>query len=673
MKKCLSVLLLSVMLFLMLPATGMAEGRALSYVSAENTLWLDTFEEGDVSGYYLDTGNNLREVVSDPDNTGNQVYHIKKDTYTNSKNLRWYGAEHNAIFTGYETTQFDARFHGADNYDWDYWEIKLRLDPYAEIGLVNVRTDANGQCFVALNDGGSWSIPADPFPENTWHTFSISMSQDNALWNFYLDGVLVAEDMAIANQDVKTRKFHGVYFSCSNQTVTGNEIWLDNVCGYWGLPGISGGAPTAIPTSAASAVPTAAPSAAPVTTPTPWTEDDLTVTFLGGSITEGTGANRLSTGYAAQVGEWFRTTYADKNVKIVNAGYGGTGSNFGMFRLKNQVLDESPDIIFVEFAVNDNDYGYDAARKYMEGIVRSALHAKKVPQIIFVYTTKYWNGFSNMKAAHQSVADYYNIPSIDVGAVVEERVANGANVYSLLGDGVHPTQTGHNLYAQTIIDALSAHPDEYFVFPTAKETPLISGNEVDMPRTVSLAENATLTGDWTISSYQDGSGAPATYMKTIESNTAGAEFTIDFYGKYLGLSYVMSNATGSLTYYIDGKRVAITNTNYGAINYEKGTAKIVRDNLSDGWHTLRMVVNGDGAVKLGDLLIDDGKAASSGVLLGDVSGDGQVNAKDVTLLRRAIAAGQTDEIQSAGDFSGDGQVNAKDVTLLRRAIAAGEV
>ena len=672
MKKGLSVLLASLMLFLMLPATGMAEERALSYVSAENTLWIDTFEEGDVSGYYLDTGNNLREVVSDPENTGNQVYHIKKDTYTNSKNLRWYGAEHNAVFTGYETTQFDARFHGADNYDWDYWEVKLRLDPYAEIGLVNVRTQ-NGMCFVEVNDGGNWSIPADPFPENTWHTFSLSMSQEDALWNFYLDGVLVAEDMTIPNQDVKTRKFHGVYFCCSNATVIGNEIWLDNVCGYWGLPTLTGETPTAAPTAAATDTPTVAPTPAAVTTPTPWDEDDLTVAFLGGSITEGTGANRLSTGYAAQVGEWFRTTYTDKNVKIVNAGYGGTGSNFGMFRLKNQVLDESPDILFVEFAVNDNDYGDYVARKYMEGIVRSALHAEKVPQIIFVYTTKYWNGFSNLKASHQAVADYYNIPSIDMGAVIEERVANGANVYSLLGDGVHPTQTGHNLYAQTITDALSSHPDEYFVLPTAKETPLVSGNEVDMPRTVSLAENATLTGDWTISTYQDGSSAPATYMKTIESGTKDAEFTIDFYGKYLGLSYVMSGTSGTVTYYIDGKRIGMYGTKYSAINYEKGTATILKDNLSEDWHTLRVVVYGDGVVKLGDLLIDDGKVAVSPVLVGDISGDGKVDAKDITLLRRAITKGETDAIQAVGDISGDGKVDAKDITFLRRMITAGAV
>ena len=55
---------------------------------------------------------------------------------------------------------------------------------------------------------------------------------------------------------------------------------------------------------------------------------------------------------------------------------------------------------------------------------------------------------------------------------------------------------------------------------------------------------------------------------------------------------------------------------------------------------------------------------------GDVSGDGTVDAKDVTVLRRYLA-GWSVEIQlSAADLNGDGEVNAKDVTVLRRQLAS---
>ena len=57
---------------------------------------------------------------------------------------------------------------------------------------------------------------------------------------------------------------------------------------------------------------------------------------------------------------------------------------------------------------------------------------------------------------------------------------------------------------------------------------------------------------------------------------------------------------------------------------------------------------------------------------GDITGDGNLNAKDVTALRRNIANGLTDAAEHpAMDINGDGAINAKDVTALRRYIANG--
>ena len=56
-------------------------------------------------------------------------------------------------------------------------------------------------------------------------------------------------------------------------------------------------------------------------------------------------------------------------------------------------------------------------------------------------------------------------------------------------------------------------------------------------------------------------------------------------------------------------------------------------------------------------------------LAGDVNNDGQVDAKDVTALRRYLA-GWGIAIQAASaDMNGDGSVDAKDVTVLRRQLA----
>ncbi len=58
---------------------------------------------------------------------------------------------------------------------------------------------------------------------------------------------------------------------------------------------------------------------------------------------------------------------------------------------------------------------------------------------------------------------------------------------------------------------------------------------------------------------------------------------------------------------------------------------------------------------------------------GDVNGDGSVNLKDVTALRRLLADGDVDasSVEGNPDANGDGEVNLKDVTLLQRYLAGG--
>ena len=58
---------------------------------------------------------------------------------------------------------------------------------------------------------------------------------------------------------------------------------------------------------------------------------------------------------------------------------------------------------------------------------------------------------------------------------------------------------------------------------------------------------------------------------------------------------------------------------------------------------------------------------------GDVNGDGTINLKDVTQLRRVLADGDvsTDAVVGNPDVNGDGAVNLKDVTTLQRYLAGG--
>lgn len=70
--------------------------------------------------------------------------------------------------------------------------------------------------------------------------------------------------------------------------------------------------------------------------------------------------------------------------------------------------------------------------------------------------------------------------------------------------------------------------------------------------------------------------------------------------------------------------------------------------------------------------IEAGNIVDTVAYTGDVDGDGSINAKDVTMLRRYLAGGWGVDINKENaDVDGDGDVNAKDVTILRRYLAGG--
>ena len=84
--------------------------------------------------------------------------------------------------------------------------------------------------------------------------------------------------------------------------------------------------------------------------------DRLTVAFLGGSLSWGANAtdpNKAS--WRALIGRRLEERYPDAHFKFVDAAIGGTGSGLGIFRLERDVIPYKPDIVFVEWLVNDGE------------------------------------------------------------------------------------------------------------------------------------------------------------------------------------------------------------------------------------------------------------------------------------------------------------------------------
>lgn len=98
---------------------------------------------------------------------------------------------------------------------------------------------------------------------------------------------------------------------------------------------------------------------------------ELTIAFLGGSITQGSLSTQPGNAYAFRVYQWFVDTFPQSKFHYVNGGIGGTSSHYGVARAVTDVLMYQPDFVAVDFSVNDLKVPF--RQETYEGVVRKLL------------------------------------------------------------------------------------------------------------------------------------------------------------------------------------------------------------------------------------------------------------------------------------------------------------
>ncbi|EMI15837.1 O-antigen-like protein [Rhodopirellula maiorica SM1] len=180
------------------------------------------------------------------------------------------------------------------------------------------------------------------------------------------------------------------------------------------------------------------------------------VAFIGGSITE-------MNGYRPMVCEILERRFPETKFNFINAGISSTCSNTGAFRLQSDVLDRGDiDLLFVEFAVNDDQDAHHsraACIRGMEGLVRHARIANPNIDLVITFFVNE-SMLANLQkgetpltiASHTAVAEHYNVSTIGLASEVADRITAGTLTWKQYG-GVHPAPAG-NAIAASMIDAL---------------------------------------------------------------------------------------------------------------------------------------------------------------------------------------------------------------------------
>lgn len=175
--------------------------------------------------------------------------------------------------------------------------------------------------------------------------------------------------------------------------------------------------------------------------------EDITIAYIGGSITEGPDVKPAERYVTLSYHEFEDTYCAGGTVTCVNAGLSGTPSNLGCIRLQRDVLDHTPDIVFVEFAVNDSQ---DIMQKqYFESMLRTILLEPQEPAVILIFN-RTQDGYT-CQSVMGLTGRHYDLPMISVtDAITEELDAGRMTWRDYSDDTVHPNPDGHRMTADFI-------------------------------------------------------------------------------------------------------------------------------------------------------------------------------------------------------------------------------
>jgi lysophospholipase L1-like esterase len=289
------------------------------------------------------------------------------------------------------------------------------------------------------------------------------------------------------------------------------------------------------------------------------------VAFLGGSITE-------MDGYRPMVMKILQRRFPQTAFTFTDAGISSTCSTTGAFRLQDDVLSKGPvDLLFIEFAVNDDQDAHHQRRECirgMEGIVRHTRLHNPYSDIVITYFVNpemlatWQSGQMPLSvSAHRAVAEHYQIPTINLAKEIADRITAGKLTWEQFG-GTHPKPRGNEICASMIDRLMSMAwtgplPEE--ARPSAHRLPedpldknsywrgcLIAPDQAEVLRDMKVE-----VPDW---SHIKGQCRPRFVRdRLLCANKPGAEMTLDFAGTAMGAYVLAGPDAGIVEASIDGE------------------------------------------------------------------------------------------------------------------------
>ena len=290
--------------------------------------------------------------------------------------------------------------------------------------------------------------------------------------------------------------------------------------------------------------------------------EKLNLSFIGGSVTEGYGStNRHEKSWPVLLCKKLEEEYGVA-FNCYNEGIGGTASYLANFRFDADVAPYAPDILFIEFAVNDfyEELTYETVVRTSESLVGKAYALNPNMDIVYVLTYDLHDetrDYVQLKA-HRDVADRYGLLSIKMSEFMYalcEKTGESINAHYI--DWVHPNDHGYESYANVIFDQLKENIDvENAPMQLEARSLLHTGKGLMLDAKFVYCDEADICANtgW---EFEPGvfSYMGNRYHGRWKADKPGSSFEMRFTGTDFGFFYGADVNRGKVSIAIDGREI----------------------------------------------------------------------------------------------------------------------
>ncbi len=320
--------------------------------------------------------------------------------------------------------------------------------------------------------------------------------------------------------------------------------------------------------------------------------EKLTIGYLGGSITMGSLATVQEKCYAYLSHLWWKETFPQAEISFVNAGIGATTSQFGVARVEEDLLRFEPDVVFIEFTVNDDSTAH--FKETYEGLVRRVYGSKLAPAVITLQNAFYHDGVC-AEEIHTPVAKYYDLPCVSFKKSVVARVTDGVIVEEdITPDHLHPNDKGHALLAETVKYFLNQVYAEMDVQEDKVELPgktltknRYEGNKRLRNNNLEIMDSTGFVADTDVQNH-----ITDIFKNGWEATAEGAFMEIEVEAACLAIQYrrTMQHPAPSMKVIVDGTQMALLNGEFDETWGDLIALETIFENDEKALHQVRLEI-----------------------------------------------------------------------------------